>query len=106
MTRLSLREIFWLESDEKSNFIADFSVDRYVMLIAFGGEWFKPGGASFGLLESTSVFPVKNLYLRDPRFVWYHQGLPEIGESIRDVALFSQKKLREQNAQRVVMTGG
>jgi hypothetical protein len=106
MTRLSLKEIFWLESDEKSCFIEDFSIDSEVILITFGGGWFKPGGARFALINSTSDFPVKKLYVRDPRFAWYHQGLPEIGGSIHDIALFLQKKIKEQDAQKVVMTGG
>jgi len=106
MRRFSLREFFWLESDEKSSFISDFSIDSDIMLITFGEGWFKPGGARFALLKSTSEFSVKKLYVRDPRFAWYHQGLPETGESIRDVALFLQKKIKEQDAQRVVMTGG
>lgn len=68
--------------------------------------WFKPGGAPYALFKSTSEFPVKKLYVRDPRFAWYHQGIPGVGETIRDVALFLQKNIKEQDAQRIVMTGG
>jgi len=106
LRQFSLRDFFWLGSDEKNSFIADFSIDSDIMLITFGSGWFGGRSVPFGLLKSTSELPVKKLYIRDLRFAWYHQGLPGVGESIREVALFLQKKIKEQNVRRVVMTGG
>lgn len=106
MKQFSLREFLGPVSDGKGSYIADFSIDSDTMLITFGGGWFKRGGAPFGMLKSTSKLPVKKLYVRDTRFAWYHQGLPDAGGSIGEVALFLQKKIREQNVRRVVMTGG
>jgi hypothetical protein len=106
MKQFFLREVLETVPEGKGSYIQDFSIDSDIMLITFGGGWFKPGGAFFALVNSTSDFPVKKLYVRDLKFAWYQQGLPEVGEGIRDVALFLQKKIKEQNAQRVVMTGG
>ena len=106
MKQFSLRESLGLVPDAKGSYIQDFSNDSDIMLITFGGGWFKSGGSPFSLLKLTSQFQVKKLYVRDPRFAWYHQGLPEIGESIRDIVFFLQKTISEQNARRVTMTGG
>lgn len=53
----------------------------------------------------TKDIPVKNLFLRDPGMMWYHHGLPGIGERIGDVARYVGGIRTEEKIRRVVMVG-
>ena len=51
MKQFFLREVLETVPDGKGSYIEDFSIDSDIMLITFGGGWFKPGGSPFGLLK-------------------------------------------------------
>lgn len=63
----------------------DFSSESSTLLIAFAGLAGKIGMPVFEFSNLTRGLDVKRIFVRDPRLIWYHHGLPGIGDSIEDI---------------------
>lgn len=84
----------------------DFESDSDVMLIAFGGL---KGGVGrilpFEFFNLTRDIETKKVYVRDPRQMWYHRGLPGVAGSIDGVVRHLKPIIRDQSPERVVVVG-
>ena len=92
-------------ADPSQHAVADFSVDSPTLLVLFGGI---AGGVSMPVYEFfrvTEDYPVKRLFLRDPRHAWYLRGLPGVGEDSASVLAALENAIRQSGAARVIMAG-
>ena len=83
----------------------DFTPDRPVLFIAFGGMAARAGRALFELSQVSAGLPINRLFLRDVNRLWYHGGLPGLGANIDGVARSLQKLVARQEPRRVVVFG-
>ena len=94
-----------LLSRQDAHVVLDLETESQSLLVLFGGI---AGGVSMPVFEffrMTSRFPVKKVFLRDPRRAWYQRGVPGIGDSSADVHGFLGATIERANADRVVMAG-
>lgn len=92
--------------DENAGIITDLSPTSETLVIIFSGLQGKFGGIpAFEFLQMTSNYPIKRIFLRDRKRVWYHEGIPELGNSIDAVADSLRAIIAEQQVQRVVTLG-
>jgi hypothetical protein len=92
-------------ADQSRHAVADFSTDSSTLLILFGGI---AGGVSMPVYEFfrvTEGYPVKRLFLRDPRYSWYLRGLPGAGDDAASIAAGLEDAIRQAGASRVVIAG-
>lgn len=84
----------------------NFESDSDVMLVAFGGL---KGGVGrilpFEFFNITKEIGTKKLYVRDPRQMWYHLGLPGVANSIDGIKDHLKPIIKGQNPRRVVVVG-
>lgn len=84
----------------------DFESDSGVMLIAFGGL---KGGVGrilpFEFFNLTKDIETQKLYVRDPRQLWYHNGLPDIANDIDGIVEHLRPLIQEQRPWRTVVCG-
>lgn len=84
----------------------DFESESDVMLVAFGGL---KGGVGrilpFEFFNLTKDIETKKLYVRDPKQMWYHLGVPGAEGSVRSVAQHLRPIVSGQNPRRVVVVG-
>lgn len=95
LKQIKKTEGIWLDFSHKSN----------TMLIAFGGI---SGGLSIPIFEFfniTSDVPVKKIFIRDLNQAWYHNGIPNVGKDIDEIAAWLKTKITKQGIKRVVMMG-
>ncbi|MGI9252177.1 MAG: hypothetical protein ACR2J8_00385 [Thermomicrobiales bacterium] len=92
-------------ADPSRHAVADFSIDSDLLLVLFGGI---AGGVSMPVYEFfrvTDGYPVKRLFLRDPRHSWYLRGLPGVGDDAKSILVGLDDAIRQSGARRVVMAG-
>lgn len=86
--------------------LIDFDPGRRVLLLAFAGQYQQIGIPIFEFRKICSEFKqVNQILLRDSKKLWYHQGLPEAGDSIADIVSFLKKYLRHPATERTVIFG-
>ena len=49
--------------------------------------------------------PVKKLFLRDPYRMWYQQGVPEVGQTVDEVACWLRSFVSRHGVRRIVTVG-
>lgn len=92
-------------ADPARHAVADYSIDSSTLLILFGGI---AGGVSMPVYEFfrvTEGYPVKRLFLRDPRHAWYLRGLPGVGDDAESIRTGLEEAIRRADVRRVVMAG-
>lgn len=92
-------------ADPARHAVADFSPETDTMLVLFGGI---AGGVSMPVYEFfrvTEGYPVKRLFLRDPRRAWYLRGLPGVGDDDAAIEAALRETIRQAGVTRVVMAG-
>jgi pimeloyl-ACP methyl ester carboxylesterase len=92
-------------ADPARHAVADFSPDSATLLVLFGGI---AGGVSMPVYEFfrvTDGYPVKRLFLRDPRYSWYLRGLPDVGDDATSIESAMADAIRQSGASRVIMAG-
>jgi hypothetical protein len=82
----------------------DFAHPSKTMLVVFGamGTTVPP---PFDFFQITTGVPAKRLFVRDPLRIWYHRGVPQIGDSIPDAAASLKGIVTEEGAERVIAIG-
>lgn len=84
----------------------DFESNSDTMLVAFGGL---KGGVGrilpFEFFNLTKDVKTKKIYVRDPRQLWYHIGLPDIADNIGGIVKHLRPIIKNQNPRRVVVVG-
>lgn len=84
----------------------DFDPGRNVLLLAFGGLAGQLGMPMFEFNKLTSgLKQVNKIYLRDIHEVWYHRGLPGIGNDIGGIARLLRQYSAHQSTRRTVVFG-
>ena len=94
-----------LTKDIKKSFIADFSEDSKVLLVAFGGVGGELSIPAFEFFNLTRGFPVKKIFIRDLKQVWYACGVPELGNSIEEVAASLAQYRDREGVKKVILVG-
>jgi len=92
-------------ADPRRHAVADFAVDSDKLLILFGGI---AGGVSMPVFEFfrvTGGYPVKRLFLRDPRRAWYLRGLPDLAEDAEQLREAISRAIAAARVGRVVVAG-
>jgi len=79
---------FELQLNDKTAPIAiDFDKAKNVLLIAFGGLAHKIGVPMFEFNKITSGLKnINKIYVRDKNRLYYHRGLPNVGNNIDSIA--------------------
>ena len=82
----------------------DFGSSSTTMLVVFAamGPRRPPPFHFFGV---TTGMPAKRLFVRDTDRIWYHRGVPGLGEGIDEVAISLRRIVEEQGAERVIAIG-
>lgn len=94
-----------LVSRPDAHVVFDMETDSRTLLILFGGI---AGGVSMPVFEffrQTAGFPVRKVFLRDPRRSWYQLGIPGVGNTAADVQRLLEASIERAVAERVVMAG-
>lgn len=85
---------------------ADFSQDRSMLLITFGGFSQQLGIPIFEFNRITDSFENLNrIFLRDTMQMWYHLGLPGVGENIDGIAGHLREYTSHPSTRRVIVFG-
>ncbi len=86
--------------------LIDFDPRRRVLLLAFAGQLQQIGIPIFEFRKICSEFKQVNpILLRDCKKLWYHQGLPEAGDSIADIVSLLKKYVQHPATDRTVVFG-
>jgi pimeloyl-ACP methyl ester carboxylesterase len=83
----------------------DMDSDVGTLLLAVGGMNLEERELVFEFLSATEAFPVKRLFVRDPRQAWYHCGMPQHGWTLTSVVESLQKLISEHDVDRLVVVG-
>ena len=84
----------------------DFSEDRNVLLIAFGGLALKLGIPMFEFEKVTNGLKnINKIYLRDHKRLWFHRGLQNIGNSVESILNYLQDYTSHKSTHKVVVIG-
>jgi len=83
----------------------DFREDSERLVVAFGGMARAREMPIFEFLKSTSCLDASKVYIRDLRRIWYHHGLPGIGENIDAIAGYLSGLIGNRHFERVVFLG-
>lgn len=84
----------------------DFDSKKNVLLLAFGGMIDQIGFPMFEFDKITRGMEKANkIYLRDEHRLWYHHGLPNLGENIDEIAVFLRQYTTHPSTQRIVVFG-
>jgi pimeloyl-ACP methyl ester carboxylesterase len=75
------------------------------LLLAVGGMNLADRELVFEFLSVTETFPVKRLFVRDPRQAWYHCGMPRHGWTLVSVAASLRSLIAEHDVDRLVVVG-
>ena len=93
-------------TDDAFVFHVDHQLRDPAVAIAFGGLAGRFGGIPpFEFLNLISDIPAYKIFLRDPYGLWYHNGIPGIGNSIREVAHYLRGQCLLRGARRIVTIG-
>lgn len=91
--------------DEGVSVSLDADVDSSTMLLTFGGMKSTAGIVAFEFVSLTRAFPVKRMFVRDPRQSWYHRGMPNQGSTLESVGEVLRGILEGQGVERLVTVG-
>jgi pimeloyl-ACP methyl ester carboxylesterase len=91
--------------DEGIALSLDMESDSSTLLVTFGGMKSLAGIASFEFVNLTREFPVKRLFVRDPRQSWYHRGLPSHERTLAELAGCLREIVDQHGSERVVVAG-
>jgi len=84
----------------------DFDPKRNVLLITFSGLAQRIGMPFFEFNNITSrLRDINKIFLRDTHKLWFHQGLPEIGNNIDDIATTLRKYTKHPSIRKTVVFG-
>jgi pimeloyl-ACP methyl ester carboxylesterase len=75
------------------------------LLLAVGGMNLADRELVFEFLSVTETFPVKRLFVRDPRQAWYHCGVPQHGWTLVSVADSLRELIAQHDVDRLVVVG-
>jgi acetyl esterase/lipase len=79
-------------------------VDSEDLIVAFSARPIELG--RFHFFSLTDLFPsASKLLVRDPSRSWYNAGLPGIGETVGEIAVWLREQVDLLSAKRVIMTG-
>jgi pimeloyl-ACP methyl ester carboxylesterase len=83
----------------------DFAADSQTMFLLFSTMSEGVAPPAFEFLAASARLQVRRLFLRDPGGVWYHRGIPGLGDRI-DIAAASLSAIRdEQGIERLIAIG-
>lgn len=92
--------------DKTSSIAVDFDTTKNVLLIAFAGMGHELGFPMFEFNNITSGLKnINKIYLRDLHNLWFHRGLPSVGENIESIADFLRQYTTHPSTQRIVIFG-
>ncbi len=92
--------------DKTTSIAVDFDTEKNVLLIAFAGLGHELGFPMFEFNNITSGLKnINKIYLRDLRNLWFHRGLPNVGNNIESVAHFLRQYTTHPSTQRIVVFG-
>jgi hypothetical protein len=83
----------------------DMDRDVGTLLLAVGGMNLEERELVFEFLSATEAFPVKRLFVRDPRQAWYHCGMPQHGWTLASVVESLRKLISEHEVERLIVVG-
>jgi len=84
----------------------NFTPNNNLLMVAFAGQAGQLGMQMFEFSNITyGITNINKIFLRDPNRLWYHHGLPNIGNNIDDIALFIRQYSSHQSTKRIVMFG-
>ena len=93
-------------NDKTSPIAIDFDENKHVLLIAFGGLANQIGLPMFEFNKLTSGLKnINKIYLRDQNKLWYHRGLPGMGNNLESIATFLRSYTTHQSTHKVVIFG-
>jgi pimeloyl-ACP methyl ester carboxylesterase len=91
------------EADESVLLNMDSNVRT--LLLAVGGMSIEDRELVFEFLSVTETFPVKRLFVRDPRQAWYHCGMPHHGWTLSSVVESLRDLIAQHDVDRLVVVG-
>lgn len=92
--------------DPAAPIAVDFDPRRKVLLLVFSGLAGRLGVPLFEFNKLTSgMKKINKIYLRDGQQLWYHRGLPNVGDNIDGIATFLRQYTAHQSTQRLVVIG-
>jgi pimeloyl-ACP methyl ester carboxylesterase len=83
----------------------DMDSDANTLLLAVGGMNLEERELVFEFLSATEEFPVKRLFVRDPRQAWYHCGMPQHGWTLASVVDSLRELIAQHDVDRLVVVG-
>lgn len=84
----------------------DFEANKNVLLLAFGGLHNQLGMPSFEFSQITSeIKTINKIYLRDYSRLWYHRGLPNVGNNIAAIAACLQQYTTHSSTKKTIVLG-
>ncbi|MFI4977186.1 MAG: alpha/beta fold hydrolase [Solirubrobacterales bacterium] len=83
----------------------DMDSDVRTLLLAVGGMNLEERELVFEFLSATEEFPVKRLFVRDPRQAWYHCGMPQHGWTLASVVDSLRELIARHDVDRLVVVG-
>jgi hypothetical protein len=75
------------------------------LYIFFGGILGGMGMSPFELARSGGILDYSRIFIRDPYQAWYQRGLPEIGDSVYEIARHLQNRIAASGAEEVRFVG-
>ena len=91
--------------DERVGVGRDFAMQSKTIFIVFSTISEAHAPPPFEFLAASSRVQVRRLFVRDVKRVWYHHGVPGLGNRVDVVAKSLRAILDEQGAERVVVIG-
>ncbi len=93
-------------NDKTAPIAIDFDKAKNVLLIAFGGFAHKIGFSMFEFNKITSGMKnINKIYIRDKNRLYYHRGLPNVGNNIDSIANHLCQYTTHPSTHRVVVFG-
>jgi len=95
-----------LLNDKTTPVAIDFDEKKHVLLLAFGGLANKIGFPMFEFNKITSgLKSINKIYLRDQNRLWFHRGLPDVGDDIESIATLLRQYTTHQSTHKVIVFG-
>jgi pimeloyl-ACP methyl ester carboxylesterase len=92
--------------DSTATIAIDFSAHRSILLLAFGGFANQLGIPAFEFNRITGSFEqINRIFLRDKHQMWYHSGLPGVGNDIDGIANFLRQYRSHPSTRLTIVLG-
>ena len=91
--------------DQRVGVLSDFSPENKTLLITFSGIGQGVGVPIFEFFRSLNGFSINKLFVRDPKRLWYHDGIPGFSRDIEETAAGLRDLIEESGATRVITFG-